>query len=818
VKKTLKISLRVLAVLVALILLAFIGGWIYLKQHKKEVIAFIESEAKKGLNGGSLHIGDVSIGFKHTFPRMAFTIDTLTLRDSLWFQHHHDLISATRVYATLDFFKLIIGKINIGRVQLENPHIYIYTDSNGYTNTSLFKKNNPPKKDAPKNLDFPILEINDGSLAIDKKDKNKFFGYNINYLECVIHGNPENGALKIDVDLDCKVQRMTFNPEKGPYLKDKSVVGKFRIEFNKDSKILQFEKIKLAVDQQPFIFTGKFFLAEIPTPFLLSWETDQLSFRKAASFLSQNIRLKLDKYDISKTITHLTGSLDNSEAEYKTPLIHLWLKVDGRDITTPVVNLNKASFVATFNNEELKGRGHEDSNTVMRFFPFKGSFEKIEFKSDSIIIRNLIHPRMKMHIMSDFQLEDINNYMDENEMAFTKGSGNLNLFYNGSLEKNYDSLRMLNGNINLDSATINYIPRSLLFTRGKGVIRFTGKDMIIDNLNLYSGSTDLIMSGSIKSIFYLIDQKNKKTILDWNIRSEKLNLNDFITYMKKKRVIEAPVKKKSSLAQSLTEFTNILETADFNLNLTARHLVYQKFYADNLVAKLVMNDNFINLKDIKLEHSGGSIAIQGILHNDSSSNPFSFKTELRKVNVSKIFYAFNNFGMKSLTDKNISGALTADITLHGGLTTKAQLIPEQLKGFVKFNLQNGRLIDFEPLQKAIQTVLKDRNFSDIQFAELHDLLELNGHDITINRMEIRSSVVTMFVEGMYNMKTGPDISIQIPLSSLKKQRDSVELVNKGINSKTGVSARLRARTGDDGKIKISWDPLNKASKQRKKKT
>jgi uncharacterized protein involved in outer membrane biogenesis len=818
VKKTLKISLRVLAILAALILIAFIGGWIYLKQHKKEVIAFIESEAKKGLNGGALQIGDISIGFKHTFPRIAFTIDSLVLRDSLWYQHHHDLINVKKAYATLDFFKLIVGKLSIGRVELDYPDFYIYTDSTGYTNTSVFKKKQPPQKSAQKNPDYPILEIRNGNLVVDKKDNGKLFDFDDIFLECRIKANPGDPGLTIDAKLDCMVQKLTFNQVKGPFLAKKNVKGDIRIQFNKDSKILQFEKIKLAVDQQPFIFTGKFFLADIPTPFLLSWETDQLSFRKAASFLSQNIQLKLDKYDISETITHLTGSLDNSEPEYKTPLIHLWLKVDGRDITTPVVTLNKTSFIATFNNEELKGRGHEDSNTVMHFIPFEGSFEKIKFKSDSIIIRNLIHPRMKMHIMSDFQLEDINNYVDENEMAFTKGSGNLNLFYSGSLEKIYDSLRMLNGNINLDSATINYIPRSLLFTRGKGVIRFTGKDMIIDNLNLYSGSTDLIMNGSIKSIFYLIDQKNKKTVLDWNIRSDKLNLNDFITYMKQKRVIEAPKKKKSSLAQSLTEFTNIMEAADFSLNLNAKQLIYQKFYAENLVAKIDMNDNYINLKDIKLEHSGGSIAIQGMLHNNPSYNPFSFKTELRKVNISKIFYGFNNFGMQSLTDKNISGVFTADVTLHGALTPKAQLIPEQLKGFVKFNLQNGKLIDFEPLQKIVQTIFKDRNFSDIQFADLHDLLEINGHDITINRMEIRSSVLTMFIEGMYNMKTGPDISIQVPLSSLKKQRDTVELVNKGINSKTGVSARLRARRGDDGKTKISWDPLNKASKQRKKKT
>ena len=172
--------------------------------------------------------------------------------------------------------------------------------------------------------------------------------------------------------------------------------------------------------------------------------------------------------------------------------------------------------------------------------------------------------------------------------------------------------------------------------------------------------------------------------------------------------------------------------------------------------------------------------------------------------------------MKSPTDKNIGGTLSADVTMQGGLTTKAQMIPEELKGFVKFNLQNGQLVDFEPVQKIQETVFKSRDFSDIQFADLHDLLEVKGDNIIINRMEIRSTVMTMFIEGIYNTKTGPDLSIQVPLSNLKANKDSV-LVNKGINSKTGVSARLRAQRGSDGKIKISWDPFNKSGKKMKKK-
>ncbi|MDP9041771.1 MAG: AsmA family protein, partial [Bacteroidota bacterium] len=341
-KKILKISVRILAVLLVIVLLAFVGGWIYLKEHKKQLITYIESEAKKSLNGGELRIGDINIGFRHTFPRIAFTIDTLTLRDSLWHRHHHDLISTIRVYASLDFFKLVFGKISIDRVQLVSPRFYIYTDTTGYTNTSVFKKNSPPKNDAPKNLDYPILEIRNGILTVDKKDKNKLFGFDIPGLECHIQGSTDNPILKINAILNSKVQQMTFNREKGPFLEGKTVTGKFQFQFNKASKVLQFEKIKLAVDEQPFVFTGKFFLAEVPTPFTLSWETKNLPFRKAADFLSKSIRMKLEPYDISESITELTGTMDNTEPEYKTPLIHLRLQVQNRNVITPVVNINNA--------------------------------------------------------------------------------------------------------------------------------------------------------------------------------------------------------------------------------------------------------------------------------------------------------------------------------------------------------------------------------------------------------------------------------------------------------------------------------------------
>ena len=108
--------------------------------------------------------------------------------------------------------------------------------------------------------------------------------------------------------------------------------------------------------------------------------------------------------------------------------------------------------------------------------------------------------------------------------------------------------------------------------------------------------------------------------------------------------------------------------------------------------------------------------------------------------------------------------------------------------------------------------------SDIRFAELKDRFNIDGTSIKVNSLEIQSTVLSMFIEGIYDLKTGPDLSILVPLSNLKKRGDDFELVNKGTDSKKGLSVHLRARNGDDGKVKIVWDPFKKAIKNKEKKS
>ena len=603
-KRAIKISLRVLAILMALLTLALIGVSFYIKQHKQQFISFLESETEKGLNGATLHIGDISIGLRGSFPLVALTIESISLRDSLWSRHHHDLVSVNQVYATINFWQLFHGKIDIQRLDMEKPDIYFYTDSLGYSNTSVFKKKNRSVKDSSVNQPYPIVKISDARFSIDERMKHEFFSFRIHELDYNIREIAKSSVLSIDLNLDCLVQAMTFNQFKGPFLKDKSVQGAFRILYDKDSRELDFERIRLGIDRQPFILTGKFFFAKEGTPFLLSWDTKNLSFRKAASFLSANLQKTLGPYDIEGPIDSLTGSLDNSEPQYSTPLIHLWLNIKDRNIKSPFFAIGHATFTATFNNQAVRFRGHEDSNTVIHFSALQGNWENLNFHTDSVVLNNLIHPRIKMNVMSDFNLDMINSFLKENELAFTRGTGKIDLAYSGSLEKFHDSSRLLHGTVTLHDAGLHYIPANLLFNPVQGVIRFTGRNMTIDNLVLHAGRSDLTMNGKVKSIFYFFNHLNEKSSLDWSIVSNRLNLDDFSSWLRRQTKSAVAGKNKPSPAATISGYISKMVSADFNVSLKVNKLIYKKIILDSVQAKVAIINQALQFRNVSIRHVG----------------------------------------------------------------------------------------------------------------------------------------------------------------------------------------------------------------------
>jgi hypothetical protein len=256
----------------------------------------------------------------------------------------------------------------------------------------------------------------------------------------------------------------------------------------------------------------------------------------------------------------------------------------------------------------------------------------------------------------------------------------------------------------------------------------------------------------------------------------------------------------------------LFDACNAYLDIRADKVVYKNFSAEKVNGHVVLTNDMIKLDNFSLLHAGGSISFNASSKDIGNNSSLALNSTMQNVDVKELFASFNNFGMTSLTSKNISGIFSANINLASMLDANGDLYKPANKGFIDFSLKNGRLENFRPLMEIDNNFLQKRDLTDVRFAELKDRLDLNGNDIRVNRMEIRSTAVNMYVEGTYSFTNNTDLSIQIPLKGQKKDQDAIP-ENKGLKAKTGMSVFLRAKDDKNGKFKIVYDMLGRFRKK-----
>jgi hypothetical protein len=69
-------------------------------------------------------------------------------------------------------------------------------------------------------------------------------------------------------------------------------------------------------------------------------------------------------------------------------------------------------------------------------------------------------------------------------------------------------------------------------------------------------------------------------------------------------------------------------------------------------------------------------------------------------------------------------------------------------------------------------------------------------------MEIRSSVLNIFLSGVYSFGKGTDIGLRIPLRNPRRDELITDMDEKRERSLKGIVINLHAIDGDDGQVKI----------------
>lgn len=811
--KAVRITAAILLGLMGLYLLLLVALQLYVSADKEKLLVQINSKLGNALQG-KVNLQNIRINVWAHFPQVEVNLENFTVTDTVY---NRPLVNIEKIYTLVSLTDVLGRRINVRAVTLSNGFIHLSTDSTGRSNRYALHPRHRDTTAAGRKTVFVKEVTLDNITAISENAlKQKHFEILFQHAVAQLH--------KLDTVIDIRlrekalVKGLGFNLPKGQYLDNKPVEGRLDLHINTASQSIRFSRTKLAIDNHPFELEGAFVLDSAQSHFRLHIQTQKINYQQAARLLTKNIQRKLLLVDLSQPV-NVEAQIEGSLASGTIPLVNVHWSTEKSTLTTPAAVFTDCSFSGSFRNEDTVGHARTDANSVIVLHQFTGNWGGIWLKGNNTVISNLIQPNLQFDFSSSCDFPALDDKLGLRTLHFEQGKAQLELRYNGPLVTDASAMDNISGRLAVQDGVVHYEPRDITFTHCNGEVFFSENDLAIKNLECNVGSSkfQVVLQGN--DVGRLASSDSVKASIICSLFSDSLNLADF------KNLFARPVPNSrrknhpAKFAKTAIRMDNLLEKGSLQLNLKANAIRLQHFTASALTGSILFQHNSWQIQNVAVQHAGGDIFLKGnVRQTGNARHILSVNTKLQRVDVRRLFYAFNNFGLDGLGYQNLQGKLDMTASISLGVDSRSNLIPNSVNGNIFFSLKDGALINYQPIQRIQQYVFKDRDLHNIQFAELTDSLIIKEDEITIKRMEVQSSVMNLYVEGLYSRKGNTDISIQVPLSNFVVQKDKDEKPrNRGVDRKVGPSVYLRAKTDLKGNLKVGLDLFKKFRKKDKEK-
>lgn len=803
--KWLKVVLRIAGIFLALVVVLWLAVAAYVYSHKKELLQKVTTQLNENLNG-TLTIESMEPELIRGFPGISVSLKNVLLRDSLWARHKHDLIKAEDIYIAVDVFSIVTGNPSIKKISIQNGSIYLFTDSSGTGSIDLLKKKRDEQNEKSRRR-VNRIELNHVRFTYQNLFKHKLYHFMFDRLRADIRY--KSGGWNGRLQLKTRVNNLAFNTTKGSFIKGRYMVTDLRFSYQKADHRLSIPMQDMSLDQEKLKIGGDFLIGPDVSAFKLKVFFPAVRFRNAASLLTPHIAYALRRYNLTKPLeagATISGRLKNGG----DPLVRAWWKVNHNDLKVSGESLTDCSFTGGFTNQVRSGVSRDDPNSLVYFNALSGRYFDIPFKADSVQIFNLKQPVISGRFISDFSLSKLNAVLRSERFHFSRGTAHLNIFYKAPFNPDDSGPHFINGNIRIRNAGLKYQPRNLSFNNLQSDLNFRGQDLFLRNTRFQSGTSRMSMEGSMRNFLNFYYSDPQKILLELYLKSPNVNMNEFLSFLGKRRT---SISQGSTVSRIARRLDRMLDQADAHLNINVDRVVFKRFVANRVTADVTLREAGIVMKDVRLRHGNGSLKISGFVDQSRPVNHFEIKGKVENADVRKLFYSFENFGQSGITDQNLRGVFFAETDVRGLMRDNGTIIPGSFYGTVNFDLRKGAIVNFDPMEKIGAFAFPNRNFSNITFNNLKNTLDIRGTKVIIRPMRIESSVLNVFLEGVYGFSSGTNISMQIPLRNPKKDAFIADDTLREKRSRRGIIIYLKAVDGEDGKVKFK---LGKGEEDRTK--
>ncbi|MCD6066008.1 MAG: hypothetical protein K0S33_834 [Bacteroidetes bacterium] len=427
---------------------------------------------------------------------------------------------------------------------------------------------------------------------------------------------------------------------------------------------------------------------------------------------------------------------------YKHPLtnFNIVVYVDSNKVTLQ-------QFSGQVNKTDLNLTGSFKNYAIWFNDVTKGTSE-LEYKlvSGTMGLRNLFKYKGVNYVPEDLQRERIKGLTLE---------GNAKITY----DKEFKSME-----IKLVNAEGQLRMHPLKLEQINGEIKYSDNRIRLKKLTGKMGDNDF----SISLAYFLGNIEEAKKDNRFTLRSKHLNLNEILNFNEVKRSRRDSLKMADATQHDSVFNVFSLPFSNMKIKLEIGELIYKELEIKKIKARMRMQKNHMFIIDtLGMDIADGHIDMDSSFFDGSNKEKIFFKPRVvfKKVDLSKLFLKFDNFGQTYLVSDNITGILTGKLT--GKIRMHADMIPiiETSRIKLKSIVTNGSLNNYGPMS-LLADYFKDKNLKYVRFDTLVNTFSLKKGVLEIPNMRINSSLGFIEFEGKQAITTEKmemDYQVKVPM-------------------------------------------------------
>ena len=727
----------------------FIIGYFY----QDEVKEYIVGELNKQLNTEIIVDGkDIDFTVLKNFPLASVNFKNVKALEAIQSKKKDTLFAAGEISLQFNIIDVFKKNYRIKRVEVDDANLKIRIDKEGNDNYHFWKTSIDTSNTG---FSFALEKIVLKQVHFSFRDYKAKQTIDFVVNKSDLSGNFSDKKYSLESTSDLFVNTVKIDSTR--YLSKRNIHSEIGLNIDNVLMTYKIDKAKIKIEDVMFEVVGYVMNSNHEPILNLGFRGKDMDIKSVLSLIPSKYKGKINDYESSGEF-YMSATVQGSISKNQSPQIDADFGIKDADITQVKDNI-------TLHNVNLKGsysNGNKNNSELshLTLMPFSARIDNGSVAGD-LTLKNLNNPSFDGKIKADFSLEVLQKFMKIDTIETVNGQLKINADFSGERKNissgNYENIST-SGDLLITGMNVKLKNNSLSFTNINGDFKFDNNDLAVNSFTGNIGTSDFELKGFFRNMIGFMIKENQDITVEATLNSKNVNLNELLANKEENSSSKSKYKLKFS------------EHIDVNLNSEIQHLEFRKFDATNIHGVIKLKDKKMVLDPITLSTMSGSITTSGLIDGtDSTKLLITCFSDVNKINITKMFESFENFGQTSVTDKNLKGIATAKIQFASMLSPELKMDLDKLYAGVDMTIENGELNNVESM-KSLSRFIELKDLENIRFSTLKNQIEIKNQIINVPKMEVKSNAINVTASGTHSFNNEINYKIKLSLNELLSKK------------------------------------------------